>query len=124
MLEAQRIEFAPRGVDRVQGHLASIDLAVHEVQHVFAVCGKRALPDSARAVTAAAGHDVGHALHGLRALVVMVMAREHEIDAIALEQRNKCPADLRRASMIAGRIRRAVEVNHRPGQPIVREVAL
>jgi hypothetical protein len=101
----------------------SHDRDAHEVPHGLAVGGEPALADLPNRRSAAAGRDVHGALARLdddvvvqrmRALVVVVVARDDNVHQVRVEERNQIGAEARVAAVLAARIDGAMEGDELP----------
>src|SRR5688572_26858469 len=70
------------------------------------------------------GDDIGHPILGDGALVMMIVAGKDDVHPVPLEQGNEVAAHVLITSVIAGRERRAVQVDHGPRRAALRQILL
>src|SRR5262245_16247357 len=109
--DVRRVELPAGAVDRVEPELAALDRDLDEVQRVHAERRERARTDRARALAAAASHDVGDAVQRGAALVVVVVAAQRELHAVFFKERHEVLAEAGVAAVHARRIGWPMSVN-------------
>lgn len=107
------VERSPLLVDRPHQQMVGEHVDVEEVQHRPRDLGEPLLAGPSRE-PAGAADDVGHTVDRPAALVVVVVAREHELHTFAGEHRRVAIAHLEVGALVAGRVRRLVDRHDRP----------